>query len=257
MKHEKKEYIDGIFNYCDRWCEKCKFTANCRLFSTESKIDTYRIMNNGELPKAEDIFKMEFEDIEEEENEFDEEDFWSDDSEYDLDAEEDNEDSILKSIEDKKEYAVEKLADEYFNKAHLLLKKLDEKFNFTEADVQKKEQPHYKAILDNFDVVAWYHMFIMVKIKRALGGKGELKIGMDEEDNEFESYDMNGSAKIAAIGVKRSQEALNNLLSLVEGFSTEIEEMMVLLGKILNQIDLEFPDYKNFKRPGFDAENKP
>ena len=97
-------------------------------------------------------------------------------------------------------------------------------------------------------------MFIVVKIKRALDGKGDLKIGMDDFDNEISTYDMNGSAKIAAIGVKRSQKALNNLLSLVEDFSSEIEEMMVLLGRILNQIDIEFPEYKDFKRPGFDTE---
>jgi hypothetical protein len=24
-KKKKKRYIDGIFNYCDRWCEPCAF----------------------------------------------------------------------------------------------------------------------------------------------------------------------------------------------------------------------------------------
>lgn len=22
-------FIEGIYNYCDRWCEKCSFTARC------------------------------------------------------------------------------------------------------------------------------------------------------------------------------------------------------------------------------------
>lgn len=26
-------FIEGIFNYCDRWCERCKFTSHCRLFA--------------------------------------------------------------------------------------------------------------------------------------------------------------------------------------------------------------------------------
>ena len=254
MKNEKKEYISGIYNYCDRWCEKCRFTANCRLFSTESKINTYRIMNNGKLPEAEDIFDMEFNDIENNENEFDEEDFWDDEEDFDVEEDE-NEEKILKGLEGKKECPVEKLSVEYLNKAHSFVKALDEKFNFTEASAQRKDDPRFKKLLDAFDVINWYHMFIMVKIKRAIDGKSEIQIGMDEEDNEFQSYDMNGSAKIAAIAINRSQDALNDLLSLTEEFNFEIEELMVLLGKILNEVDREFPDYKKFTRPGFDTDH--
>ncbi len=255
MKHEKKEYIDGIFNYCNRWCEKCKFTSNCRLFSTESRIYTHEILNHGKLPNTEDIIKDEINDSEEFDDEIEENDFLEEiDLDFEDDEEDDDDDDFINRFKEKKEYQVEKLADEYFNKAHSFLKSLDDKFNLSERINQKSKEPEAQTLSDNIETVSWYHMFIMVKIKRALGGKGELKIGMDEFDNEISSYDMNGSAKIAAIGVKESQKALNNLLSLVEDFSSEIEEMMVLLGKILNQLDVEFPNYKDFKRPGFDTE---
>ena len=26
-------FILGIYNYCDRWCECCRFTARCRVFA--------------------------------------------------------------------------------------------------------------------------------------------------------------------------------------------------------------------------------
>src|SRR5215212_7116601 len=26
-------FIVGIYNYCDRWCETCRFTSRCRLFA--------------------------------------------------------------------------------------------------------------------------------------------------------------------------------------------------------------------------------
>jgi len=29
--------ISGIFLYCDRWCEKCAFTASCEAFSSPGK----------------------------------------------------------------------------------------------------------------------------------------------------------------------------------------------------------------------------
>ena len=27
--------ISGIYNYCDRWCERCAFSARCLLYATE------------------------------------------------------------------------------------------------------------------------------------------------------------------------------------------------------------------------------
>src|SRR5439155_24301861 len=32
------KYIDGIFNYCDRWCERCPFTSRCRSFDMEKRM---------------------------------------------------------------------------------------------------------------------------------------------------------------------------------------------------------------------------
>ncbi|MCH8326450.1 MAG: hypothetical protein IIB83_07820 [Bacteroidetes bacterium] len=249
MNHEKKKYIDGIFNYCDRWCEKCKFTSNCRLFSTESKIYTYEIMNDGKLPNADDIINFNIDTSENANNNFDDFDLNEEDA-FDIEVEEDD---LIDRIKENKEYEIEKLADKYFNKAYSFIKSLDNKFNFAESVNQKKKEPGFQILFDNIEIVSWYHMFIMVKIKRAVGGKKKLKIGMDEFENEISNYDMNGSAKIAAIAVKESQKALNILLSHLKDYSSEIEEMMILLGKILNQLDVEFPDYKNFERPGFDT----
>src|ERR1044072_895364 len=31
----KENFISGIYNYCDRWCEKCTLTARCRVFALE------------------------------------------------------------------------------------------------------------------------------------------------------------------------------------------------------------------------------
>lgn len=32
-------FIVGIFNYCDRWCERCPLTNRCRVFASETEID--------------------------------------------------------------------------------------------------------------------------------------------------------------------------------------------------------------------------
>src|SRR6185369_6451623 len=30
------ELIDGIYNYCDRWCERCPFTSRCLVYASET-----------------------------------------------------------------------------------------------------------------------------------------------------------------------------------------------------------------------------
>ena len=75
----------------------------------------------------------------------------------------------------------------------------------------------------------------------------------DEEMKEISKYDMDGTAKIAVIGINRSINALNNLYNILPAFSKEISDLLILLGKILNLAEIEFPDHQKFIRPGFDT----
>src|SRR4051794_20418865 len=36
---ESREFISGIYNYCDRWCERCPFTARCLVYATDKADD--------------------------------------------------------------------------------------------------------------------------------------------------------------------------------------------------------------------------
>ena len=31
----EEDFISGIHNYCDRWCERCQFTNRCSVFADE------------------------------------------------------------------------------------------------------------------------------------------------------------------------------------------------------------------------------
>ena len=35
---DEQNFISGIHNYCDRWCERCEFTARCRVFAAEQEM---------------------------------------------------------------------------------------------------------------------------------------------------------------------------------------------------------------------------
>src|SRR5262245_57784095 len=34
---DDNNFISGIHNYCDRWCERCQFTDRCRVFAMEQE----------------------------------------------------------------------------------------------------------------------------------------------------------------------------------------------------------------------------
>ena len=38
MTSQPHDPIPGIFNYCDRWCERCTMTARCGLFAIEQDL---------------------------------------------------------------------------------------------------------------------------------------------------------------------------------------------------------------------------
>src|SRR5260221_7621280 len=35
----RRDFISGIYNYCDRWCERCPLTARCLVYATEQADD--------------------------------------------------------------------------------------------------------------------------------------------------------------------------------------------------------------------------
>ena len=45
---ENGNLISGIYNYCDRWCERCPFTSRCLVYATE-KADIELEPGNHEL----------------------------------------------------------------------------------------------------------------------------------------------------------------------------------------------------------------
>ncbi len=36
---EEKKYISGVYNYCDRWCERCPLSDRCFSYQKELESD--------------------------------------------------------------------------------------------------------------------------------------------------------------------------------------------------------------------------
>ena len=247
-------FIPGIYNYCDRWCERCAFTTRCMTYALdrdESESPESRDINNKAFwDKLSGIFKLTMEMIREAAVRMDinidaidtEEYARQDEQVHNMAKEQSYSLAAMKYIE---------MVNAWFDSNKGLLKnKADELQSLTLADVPGAV-PADEAIdiNDCLEVVLWYQHQIYVKLCRAAGGllRGEL------ENLEYSAQDTNGSAKVAIIGIERSIVAWGNLLNHFPDDEQYILEMLVILKRLLQQVESSFPHARDFLRPGFDT----
>lgn len=226
--------ISGVNNYCDRWCERCKFIKRCRVGLMElERLDD----NNADGSEIWDELSAVFE------------------ATYEMIAKKAEEMGIdLSDIpvveEEKREPSeIEVESMDYGTNVNNWMKENFDKFQELALEFAEKEFaiPDFKEALD---VINWYELFIPVKIRRAADGL--FKDDMLDDDLEFQKQDSDGSAKIAIIAINRSIEAFTVLYHQFPKHEDEILDFLKQLSSIKKKMLITFPDAMSFKRPGFD-----
>ncbi len=221
-------FVKGIYNYCDRWCEKCPFTSKCANFAlNEDRFgDTEnRDLNNKEFwNKLSSIFKETLEMIRE-------------DAER-LKIDLDNLDKVeFQPMKDNENHYLIQLCLQYEKYA---------KAWFEEPVYIELESTKSKKIelADAFEIINWYMFFIGVKFRRALSVS-------PDDDEEFRFIETNGTAKVALIGIDRSLLSWNILVQHLPK-SKYLLEIISILSKIKLVAENQFPNARNFIRPALD-----
>jgi hypothetical protein len=111
-------------------------------------------------------------------------------------------------------------------------------------------EPKKEAITlkDAIEVITYYLHFINIKLMRAIHGQIEDRYEMPDDILK----DSDGSAKVALIAIDRSISAWGKLLKHLPNSEDEILDILVLLERLRNMSEKEFPDARKFVRPGFD-----
>ncbi len=250
-------HIPGIYNYCDRWCERCPFTARCAVYAAEQAAGdgdlAARDINNARFWKRMgDIFAETLELIRE----------MAAAKGIDLDHIPPAEQAEIETAEQKREEAVERhplarSSRDYGLKVFRWLKASGPVFREKgEALIKAAElelpgqQPEHEAaeVSEAVEVISWYHFQIGVKLARAIGGRAE---DVPEIIADFPK-DWDGSAKVALLGIERSLAAWGLLLRRFPEREDEILAFLAALKRLLRQTEREFPAARAFIRPGFD-----
>jgi hypothetical protein len=240
---EENQFIPGIYNYCDRWCERCDFTNRCRNFYSLSKleegIDPFKEELRSNFPEKSEN------DTEDDEPDFDPSEFLNiDPDEMDEMDESDSEKDFFSADQKTERNPLNILADEFSWAMYDWLKIHHAEFEKNLTGWLAKGQADEMA--EAFEVLLWYHLFIHVKLKRAINGYYETQ---DFDDAE---YDMNGTAKVSLIAIDRSLDALRILRRYLKQERSNIDQFRAQLEKIRFMTEEMFPEARNFIRPGLD-----
>ena len=242
--------IPGIYNYCDRWCERCCLTDRCAVYESEKNAaaekkdenlsDWDKVVHNlhNSFQLIRQMAKEQGIDL----NSIPQEELDR------IDVEQKEVQRLVRSD------ALIQLCREYGLQARKIMEN-EELWKIKGEEMIQQEKMGVVDILELEDqlrlmkecraVICWYLFFIEVKFSRALSGLLE----KDEEDSI--QSDVNGSAKIALIAVDRSREAWTHLFTLIPDEDSVLPILASLI-KIDNTAREKFPNAIYFLRPGFD-----
>lgn len=252
FKNNSGNFISGIYNYCDRWCERCAFTSKCSAFAMDKQRGN-KTKDNPEavLETVSENFKLAMEMLVHmaEEKGIDLNNL-DDDVEYEMEEKKREEfaDKHILSILSK-DYSDR--GRNWFQENENALNNLSDKLNqdislgLTNENILKDVD----AIEDAIEVIHWFNFQIYVKLMRALR-HGEL----DLEYEDLIQNDINGSAKVALKGTEKSLASWGVLLRNLPEQEDSILPILLLLEKIRTGILKTFPDVNKFIRPGFDEQ---
>lgn len=228
-------FIDGIENYCDRWCERCPLAARCRLFAMERKTEasappewdlgsrgafdgrgetflpTLATLRRFALERKIDVDRIDLEEI----------------ARLDPGAE------VLTAAD-----LLYKAAFIYAMRVHDWL---------TEYDAPGPSGSEEAA--DAVEIVRWYQFFIAATLHR---------VAQQEEQGTPElvpiaHHDVNGAAKVVLCAIDRSIAAWCQLLHEVPDSEKQVLDLLVRLTRLRTETERAFPQARSFLRPGFDT----
>jgi hypothetical protein len=272
---ENPDFVSGIYNYCDRWCERCPLTARCLLYATEeadgdlSEPEVHDINNEKFWKKLSSIFESTAGMLRE----------WAEAAGVDLDlvdivqATKESEQERQRIGQDKlaraaREYAAA-VEDWFKAEGDLRLDVYDDQ----KLSDQDESDPQ---ISDVIEVIRWYQFFVAAKVYRALSGIDQIdeeafddeeilsfdfSSGPENDDDEIDYdeivarsslIDSNGSAKIALVAIDRSIGAWRALQISRSDKSQTIMPLLLKLERLRRSLEARFPRARDFVRPGFD-----
>ncbi len=253
----EQKLIPGVFNYCNRCCERCPLAHRCMLRVSELEMDD---IDDPEDDLPDLSFEM---DAEEDADQNDSGEVIEFVPEFEVEEPSPDAMSALAKRREEMDRMLEEnapvkeaqlagdLIDMVLQRGNsLLAKETPVSIEGLTYHQQQKVEGEGHRIQNLLDILGWYRYMLQVKTMRAISGKSD----EDEFDDPIQN-DSNGSAKAIMIGAGHCIKAAKGLLELIPAIEGELLLLLSSLQKYIKLMEEEFPDAMKFIRPGFDTLN--
>jgi hypothetical protein len=239
------DLISGIYNYCDRWCERCPLTSRCLVYATETDDEsshTHDLTNEAFWRKLSNVFQETRDMIAE----------WAREAGIDLNKVEDEDDPAQRKRRRQHvdNHPLARAGKKYANDASDWFREVDQTLEVSDLrPADRADEPECQSaerLEDAREVIQWYQYQIAVKTMRALSAR------LDEEEDADFANDSDGSAKVALIGIDRSIAAWRLVQLALPEREVSIVPLILQLERLRQRVEKTFPYAREFVRPGFD-----
>ncbi|MBI3957895.1 MAG: hypothetical protein HY328_03720 [Chloroflexi bacterium] len=260
-ENDNDNNIEGVYNYCNRWCERCPFTERCLNYAIglehfpdeESRdlnneafwqgLHTVFAQTKALLVQMAQEQGVDLEALDTPESRA----AWQ---AREAEVDEQIESSPLLNAAE----AYRQMVDNWFRESEEGFRAKSEELTTLARLGVAGLNPEATAIslAEAVEIIRWYQFFIEVKLMRAI------RSAINEQDEEPEMLaesgrDSDGSAKIALIGMDHSIGAWGALLRAFPDRETETLTILAHLDRLRRATEREFPNARAFVCAGWDT----
>lgn len=243
-------FIPGIYNYCDRWCERCAFTDRCLQYAMEQAQRT----EGGHASRNPDAFWKTLES-----SLTLTQDLLADlAKEHGVKLDEPELNRMERRRRKKRESAARHplakaaadysaMVDEWFKAGEVVLREKEEEILAQARLGVGNLNEEIASLTDVVEILRWYQYQIHVKLLRGLNAEA------DSGDPGDSPSDSDGSVKVALVAMDRSIAAWMRMRDFFPARTDSILAILVHLDRLRRGTEKEFPGARSFVRPGFDT----
>ena len=235
------QFIPGIYNYCDWWCERCPMSSRCSVFAMDRELfadhESVDIRNAAFWEKLAGLLHATTELLRKRA----EEECLGLESITDPDPDEGE-----RHREAAQHHVCSVMAKRYAEMAQAWLDRM------TADTVQAVSAGHDISLKEALDVIRWYQHQIYIKVMRALQSDWDQPDGSPDEIPD----DAGVQAKITLMGIDRSLAAWGVIRRHTPGADDDLLDLMVHLDRLRRSVEQVFPLARSIIRPGFEETDR-
>lgn len=225
-------FIIGVFNYCDRWCERCRLTSRCQILADGVEDDFERDHGPIGEPRHERMARQISEAAER----------WENEHGLDFDEIQREAEKELASMSESKKDAMFNVRLEHLELETRANDFCDAVFRWIKdiSDEQHRGSMPLK-------VLGRFWVFVGGKVHRALMGLKDA-----QEDELDDASDALGSAKAALLALEEMRDACDQLARDGVMPAATHDDFLRRVDWLVAALDATLPTARAFVRPGFD-----